>query len=401
MLTHLSDRRFRSAVADQPNTATPDEFRGALRTFLTDHHPGKRPRGAAEALAWQRAWNATLVDSGWAGPSWPREYGGMELPFDLQVVYAEEIGRAKVPGALATGTFIAAPTIIRYGTDEQRARWLKPMLRGNTIWAQGFSEPDAGSDLPSLRTRAERDGDHYIVTGAKVWSSAADISDHIFALVRTGAQESRDRGITYLVIEADSPGITRIPIRDLTGMSHFAEWVFDGVRVPVSNRIGDENGGWPIARTSLGHERAANSLSGATMYRRVVNELIELARERGLTNDPVIRQRLAWAETQVQLAFLGGARQIENIVRNGEPGAISSVSRLGFSLFEQRLHELAVDLLGPHGLLTPSDAHAVQRGRWTFGFLRTRASTIGAGTAEIQRNTAAERVLGLPSEPGR
>lgn len=376
-----------------------DEFRAELRRFLADHHPGKRPKGGADALTWQRAWQATLVDHGWAGPSWPMEHGGMDLPFSLQVVYHEEIGRAHTPGVLATGTYIAAPTIIRYGTDEQRHDWLRPMLRADTIWAQGYSEPDAGSDLPSLRCRADRDGDHYVVTGTKMWSSAAEIATHVFALVRTGTVESRDRGITYLVIDVDTPGISLVPIRDISGGSHFAEWVFDGARVPVGNRIGDEDGGWPIARTSLGHERAANSLSGATMYRRVVDELIDLARERGLTADPVLRQRLMWAETEVRLAYLGGARQIENIVRNGEPGPISSVSRLGFSLFEQRLHELAVDLLGAYGALAPRDRESVQRGRWVWGFLRTRASTIGAGTAEIQRNTAAEKVLGLPREP--
>jgi alkylation response protein AidB-like acyl-CoA dehydrogenase len=381
-----------------PRDMTDDRFRTELRRFLADHHPGARPRDRAEALIWQRGWQAELADHGWAGPSWPVEYGGMDLPFTLQVVYHEEIGRAKVPSALATGTYIAAPTIIRHGNEEQRARWLAPMLRADTIWAQGFSEPDAGSDLPALRCRAERDGDHYVVTGTKVWSSAADIATHVFALVRTGSQESRDRGISYLVIDVDAPGITLAPIRDITGGAHFAEWVFDGVRVPVTDRIGAEHGGWPIARTSLGHERAANSLSGATMYRRVVDELIELARERGLTADPVVRQRLMWAETQVRLAYLGGARQIESISRLGDPGPLSSVSRLGFALFEQRLHELAVDLLGTAGMLGQRDPHAVQRGRWVWGFLRTRASTIGAGTAEIQRNTAAEKVLGLPRD---
>jgi len=375
---------------------SPEVFRKELREFLTLRHPGRRPRGAAESLSWQRGWLAALVDEGWAGPSWPIEYGGMDLPFELQVVYHEEIGRAAVPGSLATGTFIAAPTIIHYGDEAQRGRWLRPMLRADTIWAQGFSETEAGSDLPALRTRATRDGGEYVVTGTKLWSSGADVATHIFALVRTGTLESRDKGITYLVIDVDTPGVTRRAIRDMSGGSHFAEWTFDEARVPVTNRIGDEDGGWPIARTSLGHERAANSLSGATMYRRVVTELVDLARERGLTADPIVRQRLMWAETQVRLAYLGGARQIENIVRNGEPGPISSVSRLGFSLFEQRLHELAVDLIGPYGMLAQNDHDAVQRGRWVWGFLRTRASTIGAGTAEIQRNTAAEKVLGLP-----
>jgi alkylation response protein AidB-like acyl-CoA dehydrogenase len=380
------------------NALGADHFRRELRAFLAQHHPGRRPREAGEALAWQRAWHASLVDHGWAGPSWPVRYGGMDLPFELQVVYHEEIGRAKVPGPLATGTYIAAPTIIHHGTDEQRERWLRPMLRADTIWAQGFSEPDAGSDLPALRTRAVLDGDRYVVTGTKLWSSAAEIATHIFALVRTGTQESRDRGITYLVMDVDTPGIALSLIRDMTGGAHFAEWTFEDVAVPVENRIGDENGGWPIARTSLGHERAANALSGATMYRRVVDELFDLARERGVASDRVMRDRLTWAETQVRLAYLAGARQIENIVRNGEPGPVSSVSRLGFSLFEQRLHELAVDLIGSDGMIAAGDPHAVQRGRWVWGFLRTRGSTIGAGTAEIQRNTAAEKVLGLPRD---
>lgn len=381
------------------NTLPAEEFRRELRDYLAANHPGRRPRGAEESLAWNRAWLAKIVDDGWAGPSWPVEHGGLDLPFELQVVYHEEVGRAALPSSLGTGTYIAAPTIVHHGTDEQRARWLRPMLRGDSIWAQGFSETEAGSDLPALRTRAVLDGDHYVVTGTKLWSSAADIATHIFALVRTGSLESRDRGITYLVIDCASPGVSLSPIRDITGGSHFAEWTFAEARVPVANRIGPENGGWPIARTSLGHERAANSLSGATMYRRVVNELIQLARDCGLTADPLVRQRLMWAETQVTLAYLGGARQIENIVRNGEPGPVSSVSRLGFSLFEQKLHELAVDLIGASGMLAPSDPASIQRGRWVWGFLRTRASTIGAGTAEIQRNTAAEKVLGLPRDP--
>lgn len=370
-----------------------------IQTFLTGHHPGRAPKDPDERLAWRKAWLAVQFDHGFSGPSWPTEFGGMGLGFADQITYAEEFGRAHVPGPLATGVGIAGPTLIKYGTPEQRERWLAPMLRGDVIWAQGFSEPDFGSDLPALRTRAVRDGDHYVVDGAKVWSSSAEIADVIYTLVRTGTVESRQHGISYLVIDARAPGVEIRPIRDLTAESHFCEIVFEGVRVPVADRIGEENGGWSIARTSLGHERAASILVQAGNYRRIVSELIELARQRGLTNQPRVRQQLAELETKVRLMQLNGSRHVATIIATGETGPTASVGRLFSSLFEQRLHEIAVDLLGPYGTLGRRDDHAVERGRWVWGMLRTRASTIGAGTAEIQRNTIGEQVLKLPHEP--
>jgi len=376
-----------------------DEFRARLRDFLSQHRPGSAPRARAERVAWHKAFLADLYDHGFAAPSWPTEVGGMDLPFARQVIHAEEMARAKAPGYLGTGVFIAGPTIIRFGTPEQQDRWLRPMIRSDQIWAQGFSEPEAGSDLPALRTVAQRDGAEYVVNGQKLWSSSADIADVLFCLVRTGPQESRQHGITYLVADARSPGITIRPIRDMTGGADFSEIHFDNVRVPVANRIGEENGGWAIARTSLGHERAANSLIQATRYRRVLDELLSLAGQRGLTSDPVVRQRLMRLETAVRIMIVSGARQIADIIANGEPGPASSVSRLAVSTFEQQIHEVAVDLLGPYAMLERRDPDAIERGRWVWGFLRTRASTIGAGTAEIQRNTVAERVLGLPREP--
>ncbi|MET8978814.1 acyl-CoA dehydrogenase family protein [Streptomyces sp. NPDC004539] len=375
-----------------------DAFRQRLRAFLTDHHPGRRPKDPAERLGWQKAWLATLYDAGWAGPSWPREHGGLDLDFAHQVVYQEEYARARVPGPLGTGLGIAAPTIVRHATEEQKARFLRPMLRADTIWAQGYSEPEAGSDLAALRTTARRDGDTYIVNGQKVWNSSADIADILFTLVRTGPPNSRQDGISYLLVDAHAPGVTVRPLRDLTGDAHFCEIFLDDVRVPVTDRIGPENGGWPLVRTSLGHERAAGAMNQAARYRRVLDELIHLARERGATADPLVRDRLADFETRVRIMRLTGMRTITDILTKGEPGPASSTSRLFIALFEQDLHEFAVDLLGPYGTLDRHDPHAVERGRWVWGFLRTRASTIGAGTAEIQRNTIAERVLGLPRE---
>jgi alkylation response protein AidB-like acyl-CoA dehydrogenase len=386
-------------TAADSTVETEEEFRARLRDFLATNHPGRPPKDRGEKLSWQKGWLATLFDAGFAGPSWPREYGGMDLDFAKQVVYQEELARARVPGPLGTGLGIAAPTIIKYGTAEQKERHLRPMLRGDSVWAQGYSEPEAGSDLQALRTTARRDGDQYVVNGQKVWNSAAEIADVIFTLVRTGTQESRQAGISYLLIDAHAPGVTVRPLQDLTGDANFTEIFFEDVHVPVENRIGEENDGWKLVRTSLGHERAAGAMNQAAMYRRVLDELIQLARERGITTDPLVRDTLADLDIRVRLMRYSGMRTISDIAAKGEPGPASSTTRLFNVAFEQDLHEVAVELLGEYGVLGRRDPHAVQRGRWVWGFLRTRASTIGAGTAEIQRNTIAEQVLGLPRDP--
>jgi len=382
-----------------PENESDEDFRARVRRFFGEHHPGRAPKAADERIAWVKRWLATLFDHGFAGPSWPREFGGMDLPFGRQVIYQEELARARVPGPLGTGLGIAAPTIIKFGTQEQKQRWLAPMLRGDRVWAQGYSEPGAGSDLQSLRTVARRDGDEYVVTGQKVWTSHATQADVFFTLVRTASQESRQHGITYLIIDAHASGVEVRPLRDLTGGYTFAEVFFDDVRVPVTDRVGEENEGWPLVRTSLGHERAAGAMNQAALYRRVLTELAELARERGLLDDPVVRDRFVDLEISVRVMRYNALRVISDILAKGEPGATSSVSRLLISAFEQDIHEFAVDLLGPAGLLQRGAPGSVQIARWLQGFLRTRASTIGAGTREIQLNTVAEQVLGLPRDP--
>lgn len=380
-------------------TETDDEFRSRVRQWFTDNRPGPRPRDPAERKAWVRAFHALMYDARMTGPAWPLEYGGMGLSFARQVIYQEEIARAKVPSPLGTGLGIVAPTIIRYGTEDQKQRWLGPMLRQDLVWCQGYSEPGAGSDLPALRTTARREGDHYVVNGQKVWTTHASDADVFFTLVRTGTQESRQKGISYLIIDAHAPGVTVRPLRDITGGKHFAEVFFDDVRVPVTDRIGEENEGWPLVRTSLGHERAAGAMNQATNYRRILDELIALARERDLTGDPLIRDRLADFEIRVRLMKYNASRVINDITERGEPGPASSVSRLFITTFEQELHEFAVEMLGADGIVTRDSEHAVQRARWLTGFLGSRASTIGAGTSEIQRNTIAEQVLGMPRDP--
>ena len=376
-----------------------EAFRSELRTFLAEHAPGRPPKDAGDRLRWQRDWAATKLDLGWAGPSWPAEYGGMDLPFARQVIYQQEMAHARVPAHPGTGIDMVGPTLIRYGSDQQRSRFLRPMLRADEIWAQAFSEPDAGSDLPSLRTVAVRDGDDYVLNGQKVWNSNADVADMFFALVRTGPPGSRHSGISYLLINARALGVTVRGLRDMTGGHHFCEIFFDDVRVPVANRVGGENEGWQIARTTMGHERSAGALNQSAFYRRIMDELIELAKETGATRDPAIRRRLADFDIRARLMEVNAMRMVSAIIATGEPGAASSVSRLYNSIFEQELHAFATDLLGPLGALAADDPLAVQHGRWVACMLRTRASTIGAGTAEIHRNTIAEQVLGLPYDP--
>lgn len=380
-------------------TESDADFRARLRDFLETNHPGPRPRDAAERKEWQRRWAETLYDKGFAGPGWPREWGGMALPFPQQVIYQEEVARARVPGPLGTGLNIIGPTIIRFGTPEQKERWLRPMLRGERVWVQGFSEPEAGSDLPSLRTTAQRVGEEYVVNGQKVWTSALDEGDMLFCLVRTGTQESRHHGISYLMVDLATPGVTARPLRDMTGDAFFGEVFFSDARVPVANRLGEENGAWPLVRTSLGHERAAGAMNQSAMYRRVLDELTDLARRYDLAGQQQVRQGLADFEIRLRVMRSSAMRIISDITTKGEPGPISSASRLFVATFEQDLHEFAVDTFGMYGVLDRDDEAAIQRSRWTIGFLRTRASTIGTGTSQIQRNTIAERVLGLPPEP--
>jgi alkylation response protein AidB-like acyl-CoA dehydrogenase len=374
------------------------EFRDRIRDFLNANDPGRAPQDPADRLQWQRDWAALLVDEGFAAPSWPRQWGGMDLPLADQVVYHEEFAKVKRPPHPGPGISVVGPTIIKHGTDAQRERFLRPGLRGDIVWVQGFSEPEAGSDLPSLRTRAERDGDQYVVSGQKIWITNARNADWLFALVRTGTRESRQHGISYLLIDLSSPGVTVRPLRDMTGGSSFCEIFLDEVRVPVENLVGAENEGWKIARTSLGHERSTAGVAQGMRYRRIVDELHALAAELGRSSEPNVRQQLAAIEIDVRLIILNNTRTLSTVLAGSDPGPVSSIGRLMFTEFEKRLHELAVDLIGAPATLAPQDPHSVQRGRWVRGFLATRASTIGAGTAEIQRNTIAEQVLGLPRD---
>jgi alkylation response protein AidB-like acyl-CoA dehydrogenase len=371
-------------------------WRSRLREFLAAH-AGPPPRGKAERLAWARVFHADLEEAGLAAPGWPAEVGGMGLALADQLDYHREMTRARAPKHPCGLSFIVAPTLIKHGTAQQKERFLRPLLRADELWCQGFSEPGAGSDLTALTTRAVRDGDHYVVNGQKVWTSMADRAHWMFALVRTAPPGPRGAGISYLLIPMDAGGVTVRPLRDISGGAHFAEVFLDEVRVPVGNLVGEENEGWAIARTSLGHERATAFLSDEFRYRRIVDELFALAGRTGAKEDPVVRQSLARIEASVRVLASNSRRALDLVLQDRDPGPAASVNRLVKADFDQHLHEVALRVLGPDAVLGSRAPSAPERGRWTYGYLMSRASTIGAGTSEIQRNTIAEKVLGLPS----
>lgn len=386
----------------------PDDWRGRLEELLAEFSRRRRDTAARakvdgvkpDRIEAARAWHAELVDHGLAAPGWPTAVGGLGLTVEDQLDYYRITTAAGAPAHPCPLSFILAPTLIQHGTSAQRDRFLRPLLRADEFWCQGFSEPGAGSDLASLSTRAVRDGDRYRVTGQKVWTTMADRADWMFALVRTGPPGRGTEGITYLLIPMDSAGITIRPLRDISGGAHFAEVFLEDVTVPVENVVGTEGGGWAIMRTSLGHERATAFLADEFKYRRTVDQVIEFVGAQELDSDPLVRQEVARLESGVRSIAANSARALAAVRRGEDPGGVASVNRLVKSEFEQQLHALALRAAGPDAALGSRASGAADGGRWTYGYLMSRATTIGAGTAEIQRNTIAESVLGLPSHRG-
>ena len=382
-----------------------DDWRQGLQELMADFirrqseakAKARAEQSKVDRTAVARAWQAELVDNCLAGPGWPKTAGGLELSLEDQLDYYRMTSAAGVPAHPCQVSFIVAPVLIKYGSAEQQQRFLRPLLRADEFWCQGFSEPGAGSDLASLSTHAVREGPVYRVTGQKVWTTMANQADWMFALVRTGVPGRGSDGITYLLISMHSPGITVRPLRDISGGADFAEVFFDDVEVPVEHRVGEEGKGWSIMRTSLGHERATAFLADEFKHRRTADQVLDFLVEQGLDSDPLVRQEIARMESGVRTIAANSARALGAVLRGEDPGGVASVNRLVKSQSEQHMHTLALRAAGPCGLLGSRAAGAVDSGRWTYGYLKTRASTIGAGTAEIQRNTIAESVLGLPS----
>ena len=378
------------------------EFRHDLRLWLADHAPKGPPAGplwSDPEMERRRAWQRTLFAGGYAGLAWPREYGGRGATLMQQIVFNEEVARARTPDPLnRIGLFMVGPTIISAGTEEQRQRYLRPILSADEIWCQGFSEPDAGSDLASIRCRAVDRGDYYEVVGQKVWTTLARIASWCLLLTRTSQESARRGAFTMLLVDMHSPGVRVRPLRDMTGGSQFNEVFFDNVQVPKTQILGQPGNGWSVAMTTLAHARGTLALSLAMELDIVVDEVVELARHRRPALDeaqrPLVRQRLAELAIEARTLRLNGYRGLRNMLRAEDPGPEGALGRLHWSGINQRLQDLGVDLLGMEGAL--SDAGVLEVTRRIEQFLASRGQTIAGGTSEILRNTVAERLLGLP-----
>jgi len=380
-----------------------EAFRTELRGWLGTHLPRAIPewRTLDEEVAWLIAWQRQLAAGRWVGVHWPVAYGGRGASVVENYLCQEELARAQAPEIIGRiGVNLVGPTLIRHGTEAQRQRHLSRILSAEEIWCQLFSEPNAGSDLTALRCKAERVGDEFIVSGQKVWTSYAQFARWGILLARTDPAAPKAKGISFLIVDMHSPGITVRPLRQMTGSEEFNEVFLDQVRVPAENLVGELHRGWEIAQTTLAHERGTSARQ-LVVHRILLDELLLLARTRSVngaraTSDPLVRQDVARALIEVELLKLHNWRVLTNLQRRGASGAESSVVKLFWSEMSQRLHDTAMGVLGPDGPLVAGDPRAVARGRWARSYLYYRAATIFAGTSEIQRNIIAQRVLGLP-----
>jgi len=374
-----------------------DDFRHELRTWLDEHCTARfralpfQGEMDAERLELMHEWNRTMADAGWAGIDWPVEFGGRGLGLAHQIVLAEELDRARAPGPLnVIGVANIAPSIMTFGTDEQQARYLRPMLRGDEIWCQGFSEPDAGSDLASLSTRAEpvdggADGGGWRITGQKVWNTYGQLAQWCELLARTDPAASKHRGISCFIVDMSLPGIDVRPLRTATGENDFCEIFFDDVHVPASALLGPLDQGWTVAMATLTFERSGvANLHIPT--RRLIGELIDEARAAGRTDDPIVRQELAALWSAGELQRLLSERATTRALQGLPAGPESSLIKMVWSLVGQQLPMVATRVLGLAAL----------EGDWGQKLVHSRSLTIAGGTTEVNRNIIGERVLGLP-----
>src|SRR5262245_11220512 len=384
-------------------SAEDERFRHDLRAWLAAHRPARQERvphddaSLADEVAFLRAWQRRLWEAGYVGLLWPRDYGGRGARPTQQAILNQELARARAPQLInRVGVNNTGPTLIVHGTEEQKRRFLPAILSGDDLWCQLFSEPNAGSDLAAVRTRAEPDGDGFRVSGQKVWTSYAQFSKWAILLARTDPTLPKHRGLTYFVVDMESPGITIRPLRQITGSTEFSEVFLDAVPVPRAYVVGAVNQGWEIAMTTLAHERGTGfAFKEQVLQRIAVEELVRLARATGRAADPVVRQQIARGWIDVEIMGLHNCRTLTALERGDEPGAESSLVKLFWASLTQRLHELALALEGPHAQLS-GGGHAVDDGRWQQAFLWSRVGAIAGGTSEVQANIIAQRLLGLP-----
>ena len=372
-------------------TLSPAErtFRDELRAWIDANHPGPTPEGDEEGFHFRRAWQRALNERGWAGLTWPTEYGGAGATQFEQAIFYEELARARAPQLANTlGLAMGGPTVIAHGTDEQKARYLPPILSADEIWCQGFSEPESGSDLASLKTRAVRHGDEYVVTGQKVWTTMAHQAKWCMLVARTNPDAPKHRGLTYFLLDMEQPGVEVRPLRQITGEAEFNELFMEEARIPAGNVIGGVDNGWRVAITTLMHERAGLAFALQIGVQIALGELADDIRARGLGDDPLVRQRLAQLRIEAHVLRLLAYRGLTSAQHEGEPGPEGSLGKWLWAEVNQALTEFAQDLRGPRAQLVDPI--------WTYRFLRARANSIEGGTTEILKNIVAERVLGLP-----
>jgi alkylation response protein AidB-like acyl-CoA dehydrogenase len=403
--------------------ADAEAFRLEIRAWLDEHLPAgwgddSVERTPDEKAEFQRQWTKALFEGGWICATWPTEYGGKGLSTMQGVVLAEEFHRANAPlRADFFGDTLVGPTILQWGTEEQKKEFLPKILSGQIAWCQGFSEPDAGSDLAALSTKAELDGDEWIINGQKIWTTQGFVADYIFVLCRTDPEASKHKGISYLLCPMDQPGIEVRPIEQVDGSAEFAEVFFTDARCPKDNVVGGVNNGWKVAMTTLGFERGTSATTGYRRFEKELDGIVEAARANGRIDDPLVRQDLARAYTGVQLMRIAGLRSLSAIVQGKKDlgvAALGATNKMFWSEYHQFVMNLAIDILGAEGqILTgdPAKEEAVPGygARQTperypasvlqSSFFFSRSETIWGGTSQIQRNIVGERVLGLPKEP--
>jgi alkylation response protein AidB-like acyl-CoA dehydrogenase len=387
---------------------TPEEtkFRDELRIWLEANVPKDwgewREKPLEESFPYLRAWQRKLYEGGWAAVSWPKEYGGRGATLMEQSLFWEEMARVEAPPmANSLGLGLIGPTIIAYGTDEQKKRFIPKILSAEEIWCQGFSEPNAGSDLAALQTEARLDGDHYVVNGQKVWTSYGWIGNWCELVVRTDSNVPKHKGLSVLLIDMKSPGVEVRPLKQMTGESEFNEIFFRDVRVPVANLLGKVNDGWNVAVSTLMYERGSYGARLHLIFKRAITRLIELSHKfqkdgHPAAQDPITRQKLAQCYAEIEIMRWNQLRAFSRVTATGVPGPEGSIQKIFWSELNQRLQQIAQEMFGAYGQLLAGDKDAVDNGIWSYGYLRTRGNTIEAGTSEVQRNIIGHFVLGLP-----
>ena len=388
-------------------TGEQEAFRGRLRAWLEKRRsdgsiPDFKGLGLDEKVALGRQWQKRLYEGGWCGLSWPSEYGGQGVGLVEQIIFQEELARSGSPQLVnLLALSMVGPMIIEHGSEAQKKRYLKSILNADEIWCQCFSEPGAGSDLASLSTRADLDGDDYLVNGSKVWTSYAQYADYCILLARTEHGARPHDGITMLIVDMKSAGIEVKPLRQLNGDSEFNEVYLENVRVPRSGVIGDQGQGWKMAIAMLMHERATLTFQRQLQSRVALDDMLKFARDfdhghGAPADDPVYRQRLAQAWIESEAIRLTSRRHLTRRLRGEPPGAEGSMEKLFWSEMFQRMLAVPMSMCGPYSMLASDDPRAPSDGKWPELYLYSRGRTIAAGTSEVQRNIIAQRVLGMP-----